>query len=960
MMRVLKRGWLIGLSGWLIIILGLGGIELFIFDMPQTHAGATFLAYSNDPNTGHVGAYGANPVIGFTDPAGTWFRICNGGTCTGYAQSFVQPQQYGGFKWIFDNANNGDLLQAQPQTGTGNAQCNIVIASGYRYCGVGMPDQDNDGVPDIADACPARGNEGNGIDGSGCPIPPPPTNTPVPPTITPLPGNTSPPPTDVPPNQPTNPPPPTPIPYTATPEVYTPGICEVAFLYETVYLRASANPNSEVVVTKSIRDRPLPILGATIGTDGFIWYQIPGAVPLFVREDVVDLGRPCSLVPDNLTSAITITPTYTPTPSGTPEPPPIAPSRSQPPEERLIQLGCPIQPGESISADVLILIVESPDPCRAKIEVVNRYILPSSIDIAKTYFDDTREEEQLFEKIIACNTPILDWVIQLIGVGDNTKTIELLIEQLIGDNDVCTLLEKWRSTPDTPIPIPPEIPVGDGINIGIMVCGHPEMTEARYNQLWNYLRYVWQMPIDEMLCEEINSANRIGTPTQDQLDLLGKLCQCRDLIPRPISLLEKFIMRDNIKPEWLNLSCEELLIASDCTDCAPIELPNELEVCILNDEDRAMMTLFIKNHAGLLNSSDLTNLYTAINPCHAVVTYLNTGIITPPILIPDPLPTEITPELPMTTPTPTQAIITQSTPASEALIAQEILLELGFDKPTGNRVQLKVVGVIFVRDNQVIIQENNAEKVVDADVQGEKYSPILFTINNRRVVAYIVVHDGQARIRMINLSSGDSTYAKLPDIITPHHESPLAYGGSMLVFTGIDPNGAYNLYGIPFTNTAQASAAVLLINNAMNATAVEGLSGFVFEQPDAQNNILLWIPGRQDFRVLDNGMDGECRSPVGERFGGKWRFWFLCDSDWGNAILHVNDMQSSKPMMFDIGSYLRDQHAETIIQLNLGELQGELFLSDGNSIFLYHQREEQPKVERFMRGAIAIFTFSRE
>lgn len=954
-MRSLKHTLLIGLSVIVAIFLGFSTISLFVVDVPQTNAGATFLAFSNDPTTGHVGAYGVNPVIGFTDPVGTWFRICNGGSCTGYAQSYVQPQQYGGFKWIFDNANNGDLLQAQPQSGTGNAQCNIVISYGYRYCGVGIPDDDSDGVPNVADSCPSQGNQGYGVDGSGCPNPPPPTNTPVPPTITPLPGNTSPPPTDVPPNPPTNIPQATAIPVTATPQVYNPGICEVAFLYETVYLRSGAGDTFDVVITKSLRDRPIPIMGATMGTDGFVWYQIPGAVPLFVRADVVQLGIPCSLVPNDISIEIP-TLTYTPTRVVDEPQPPISPDRSQPPEDYLISLGCQLEPGQTIDSTTLALIVEAPNPCDAKEEVLHPQIIVPSIEIAKNYFDDNPQRQRFFDDVMVCNTPLIEWVLQQIGNEDVLSSLELLINGMIGDENICEILERWRTAPDNPIPLPPETPIDDAINIGVMLCGHPNMTEGRYNQLRVYLRDVWGIALNDMVCDEINSANRIGTPTQDQLNLLAKFRQCpAELIPHPIRLLEKFISRDNVKPEWLNLSCEELIEQSDCENCAPIQLPPELEACIMNEEDRALMNLFIKNHAETLNSNDLTNLYTSINPCHAVVDYLNTGIIVAPIVIPDPIPTEeITPE-PLNTTTPDST--TQTPP--ENTVAQEILVELGFEKPTGNTVQLKTLGIIFVKENQLVIQENGVETIVDEALQGEKFAPIVFTINNRRLVAYIIVQDGEAKIRMINLNTGDSTYAKLPDIIQPYPQSPLAYTNSLLVFTGIDPSGAYNLYGIPFSNDAQASTSTLLIHNAMNPSAVEGLSGFVFEKTESDDNIFLWIPGRQELQPLDAGVTGNCHSPVGELFGSKWRFWFLCDG-YGEPILHVRDMQDRAPMMHDIGSYLRQQHAQTILNIQLGELQGELFLSDGESIFLYHQRENQPTVIRFKRGATAIFTFSRE
>ena len=1050
-MRLLKHILLISLSLGLIILLGFSTISLFIVDVPQTNAGATFLAFSNDPTTGHVGAYGANPVIGFTDPVGTWFRICNGGSCTGYAQSLTQPQAYGGFRWIFDNANNGDLLQAQPQSGTGNAQCNIVISHGYRYCGVGIPDDDGDGVPNVADscpsqgnigfglyangcpildsdgdgvgdnvdACPSQGNQGYGVYGNGCPIPPP-TNTPIldsdgdgvldPYDACPSQGNQgygidttgcpfSPPPPPPPPdgdddgdgirnsvdqcrdrgdegfgvasNGCPNPPPPSDTdgdgisndsdacPDDAGPTVnrgcpYVPDACYVAFLGRTVNLRSGPNTNYPIQTRVGFSTPPILAIGQVANESGEIWYQLEGN-NLYVHSDWAKLGQTCDFG-NNPPPPPDIT--FTPTPTETvPTPTPVSVDREQSPESYLATLGCPLEPGEAIDSTTLALIVELPNPCGAKIDILRPQIIIPPIEIAKSYFDDSPQHQRFFDEIMVCNTPLIEWVLQQIGNQDIILSLESLINSMISDENICEMLERWRTTPDNPIPIPPETPIDNAINIGVMLCSHPNMTEGRYNQLRVYLRDVWGIPLNNMVCDEINSANRIGTPTQDQLNLLVKLRECpAELVPHPIRLLEKFITRDNVKLEWLNLSCEELIEQADCENCTPIQLPPELEVCIMNDEDRELMNLFIKNHAETLNSTDLTNLYTAINPCHAVVDYLNTGIIVAPIVIPDPIPTgELTPE-PLNTSTPES--VTQA--PTENPPTQEILVELGFEKPTGNTVQLKTLGVIFIRENQLIIQENGIETIVDEALQGEKFAPIVFTLNNRRLVAYIVVQDGESKIRIVNLNTGDSTYAKLPDIIQPYPQSPLAYTNSLLVFTGIDPNGAYNLYGIPFSTDAQASTSTLLIHNAMNANAVEGLSGFVFEKTESEDNIFLWIPGRQELQPLDANMTGNCHHPVGERFGNKWRFWFLCDSEWGEGILHVRDMQDRTPMMHDIGSYLRQQRAQAIINIQLGELQGELFLSDGESIFLYHQRENQPTVIRFKRGATAIFTFSRE
>jgi len=156
-----------------IFIMSFGALQSFFVDIPQADAAATLLQYSDDPNVQpyYSIAQGANTLIGFTDPIGTRFRLC-AGTCTGYADSYVNPQQYAGFDWVFENSTNGTVITAEPESGTGNVSCTLAIINGYRYCGVGAPpDTDGDGVPNVIDSCPTEGNIGNfGLTANGCPV----------------------------------------------------------------------------------------------------------------------------------------------------------------------------------------------------------------------------------------------------------------------------------------------------------------------------------------------------------------------------------------------------------------------------------------------------------------------------------------------------------------------------------------------------------------------------------------------------------------------------------------------------------------------------------------------------------------------------------------------------------------------------------------------------------------------
>ncbi|PJF26891.1 MAG: hypothetical protein CUN52_15240, partial [Phototrophicales bacterium] len=168
------------------------------------------------------------------------------------------------------------------------------------------------------------------------------------------------------------------------------------------------------------------------------------------------------------------------------------------------------------------------------------------------------------------------------------------------------------------------------------------------------------------------------------------------------------------------------------------------------------------------------------------------------------------------------------------------------------------------------------------------------------------------------------------------------------------------------SGTAKTDSAYELIENAKNASAVEGLGGFVFEKPDSMNSIQLWIPNREKTITLtpiDVGIDGTCGNPIGEAYKGKWRFWFLCeDPNYPDEpLLYYHDMETQVAIPNDINYMLKTEGANiATIRLSLGELQGELFIADDQNIFLYHQRDGRYKVVRLFNGTSFVFALGRQ
>ncbi|HRF97883.1 MAG TPA: hypothetical protein PLZ51_21895, partial [Aggregatilineales bacterium] len=292
------------------------------------------------------------------------------------------------------------------------------------------PDSNGDGILDPNDACPNQGNQGYGVMGNGCPNPPP----------TPIVGDSD--------NDGTldN------VDQCSTIRgalnnsgcPYNPGFCQVAFLENEVNLRSGPALAFTSQIIKSYHDTPIRVVNILINSEGETWYELQGSIPLYVREDVVNFGEPCDIGLPIQPPTTTVTETPTPAPTE------ATAIREIPPDTFLADLGCAIQPGETIDEAILALIVEAPDPCRAKSEFNYRPNLISYVESAKNYFDDDSEKQHFFDTLLTCNTTIVEWVIQWASSDENKSSLERLMQGISGD--VCASMDTWRNAPQTPLP----------------------------------------------------------------------------------------------------------------------------------------------------------------------------------------------------------------------------------------------------------------------------------------------------------------------------------------------------------------------------------------------------------------------------------------------------------------------------------------------------------------------------
>lgn len=101
--------------------------------------GESALQFTDDPNSRHYAAWGANAVISlYANPVETDVRVCNGSTCTEWTLALDNPAVMTSFNWLFQSAQNGDQITATLRNDT-TVACTVWVVGNWRYCGVPRP-----------------------------------------------------------------------------------------------------------------------------------------------------------------------------------------------------------------------------------------------------------------------------------------------------------------------------------------------------------------------------------------------------------------------------------------------------------------------------------------------------------------------------------------------------------------------------------------------------------------------------------------------------------------------------------------------------------------------------------------------------------------------------------------------------------------------------------------------------
>lgn len=149
-----------------------------VFPEAQAQAGGVIgIAYSDDPSTTHYQTWsGAAVIITVAQPNDTFIELCQSGAGCLTAQADLNGFNIGstikrmdGFASSFQLGVNGTVYTATDTLSGGSSQCTLTIQNGFRYCGVAVPnpDDDGDGVPNSTDVCPSE--FGTATDRPGCP-----------------------------------------------------------------------------------------------------------------------------------------------------------------------------------------------------------------------------------------------------------------------------------------------------------------------------------------------------------------------------------------------------------------------------------------------------------------------------------------------------------------------------------------------------------------------------------------------------------------------------------------------------------------------------------------------------------------------------------------------------------------------------------------------------------------------
>jgi len=360
----------------------------------------------------------------------------------------------------------------------------------------------------------------------------------------------------------------------------------------------------------------------------------------------------------------------------------------------------------------------------------------------------------------------------------------------------------------------------------------------------------------------------------------------------------------------------------------------------------------------------LNRFYNALDPCAAVLDYLNKGkmpvppipppvIVVPPQPVDNPSPQSTVIPMPTTTPIPTSTPVLVGDNTEQQSTSRDIL-NLRIDEVTEPTAYLWIKQV-FIRNDEIYVLEKGEEQQIQTPT-GTKHTPILFTLHDVLIMAYLLeTSENELSIRLVNLDLEDTPTIELvlPKDIIVNTDSKIAFYNSFFVFGGIETTtGNNHIYRIIMTRDSTGEAEIL-IPNATDPTPLLGLASFIFSRQgnpaDAKFNGSIFIYTSQGISsiALDEGLRLQCSNPVTEYVSRDWRFWFTClnDDQW---VLYRNSLKGT--VDGDITPRLMDNVNISINNIALAETTGDLYMDDGNVIYLYTMRQNGRELIQRING----------
>jgi hypothetical protein len=793
----------------------------------------------------------------------------------------------------------------------------------------GCPDTDGDGIPDHHDACPY---EPGPASNNGCPLsvadPPPPPPLPSCPD-----GSER---TDE--NCPAYTPPEAERPqivdrdgdgvadeYDACPYVpgaeansgcpYQPSNCQVAnWGLRQVFIRSLPTTESNAIGRLSYQDFPLD----TVGTYGD-WYQVNynGAVG-FVRNDVIVTGETMLGCGGNIDF-----------------------SSLQVALDIFSEEGCPLEEDDlafsrlvSNPDYVLAFVAYSNAPCQA---LNNLRMSVSSEGIYETLVKSYPQRQAVLDDLAACDPALLIWFESFINQSIYGRDIQQTLRVFDASDDLCMALSDLKYG-DEGSPLNDQLTQEQIALVGVAICGSASMTEMRYQEIVNNIISTWNIPASYVNCELVDVITRIGSPSDSQLALFGKLYdECVMPYDKAFSYLEKAIALGKDDENLFNtLSCEGLNEELGCVICDyDLVLTGDdeiFETCLVNLYITRMIAVFIINHKPAIDDHELEKIYGAEAPCDAAIYYIYTGrnLSLQRTIIDSIHPPSIDSQAVSITPT----IIPTQSPVLSRSISQAVILFDGILEPSFFGAQ-----AVFVREREesynIYVIQDGREVQIDAQVQGKKHHPILFQHNGFTLLAYLLEHNGQVKLRIVTLDENIDGYLNIsePQLPIELAISRITFVSPLIIFTGADNN----LYYLNLASRSEDIEIQLIEENAQNPSFVHS-RGFIFERYGEDTGVFAWLNGNITGNILEIFPYHNCTQPVAKQVFRDVFVWLLCEGQVYRVSIYALALQEEN---------INDIY---VSEIALAELDTDLYIGDDDEIYHYTTRVGEPIVTLVIGG----------